>query len=84
MRTNQSLVVIAALMVAGFTFHSFSVLPAEAQERDKRMVREATDKLKLALTMPRRASAYRWPQPAAAGPPSDLSLPPPFCLPKFL
>ena len=41
-------------MVVGFMFQSFSVLPAEAQARDKRMVRDATENLKLALDIPRR------------------------------
>ncbi len=55
MRTNKGLLVfIAAMVVAGFMLQSFSALPAEAQERDKRMVREATEKLKLALDIPRR------------------------------
>ncbi len=55
MRTNKGLLVfIAAMVVAGFMLQSFSALPAEAQERDMRMVREATEKLKLALDIPRR------------------------------
>ena len=42
------------MVVAGFMVLPFSVLSAEAQERDKRMVRDAADKLKLALNIPRR------------------------------